>query len=164
MYASISTPCKLLLSVFADQASSGLQHRASAAARLPEARAPPQSATHRPRRQRRALLQKVALGASVKFVAEMVRFAYTCTTAIGSRILPRSIVSTLQGNGVAGITAALSVVMHNAVYCIAQHEGCRHAAQIDELRTSMLPCTFRTSKHASGSALTRAAALTVMPR
>lgn len=93
------------VAMFYDQAPSGLQHRASASAasRLPEATAPPQAATHRPRRQRPGLFQRMvrlpllAVGASVRIVTEIVRFGYACTTAVGSRVLPHSIVSALQG-------------------------------------------------------------------
>ena len=92
-------PCPL------DQAPQALQHRSTAAAthRLPQAVAPPQSAAHRPRRQRRGLFKRLvqlplmALGAGLKVIVEVVRFGYSCTTSIGSRVLPRSIMRTLQG-------------------------------------------------------------------
>ena len=40
----------------------------------------------------------MALGAGVKVIVEVVRFGYSCTTSIGSRVLPRSITRTLQGD------------------------------------------------------------------
>lgn len=94
------------VAMFYDQAPQALQHRSTAAAatqRLPQAVAPPQSAAHRPRRQRRGLFQRLvqlplmALGAGVKVIVEVVCFGYSCTTSIGSIVLPRSFTRTLQG-------------------------------------------------------------------
>lgn len=39
----------------------------------------------------------MALGAGVKVIVKVVRFGYSCTTSIGSRVLPQSITRTLQG-------------------------------------------------------------------
>lgn len=105
-------PCPL------DQAPQALQHRSTAAAthRLPQAVAPPQSAALRPRRQRRGLFKRLvqlplmALGAGVKVIVEVVRFGYSCTTSIGSRVLPRSITRTLQGESASILFIPLSSV------------------------------------------------------
>lgn len=90
----------------ADQPSQGLQHRSSAVTTThsaPEAQAPPPQALHRPRRQRRGFLGQLfqlpilVVGAGIKLVFEVVQFGYKCTTTVGSRVLPRSVTRTLQG-------------------------------------------------------------------
>ena len=119
VYPDLTADCSntLLVTVFAlspalltkhglpsDQPSQGLQHRAAAAAaQIPQAVAPPQSAMHRPRRQRRGFLSQLlqlpvlVVGAGLKLVFEVVHFGYQCTTSVGSRVLPRSVTRTLQG-------------------------------------------------------------------
>lgn len=40
----------------------------------------------------------MALGVGIKVVVDIVRFGYSCTTSVGNRVLPRSILRTFQGN------------------------------------------------------------------
>ncbi len=53
----------------------------------------------------------MALGAGVKVIVEVVRFGYSCTTSIGSRVLPRSITRTLQGELAPFLFLTLSSVL-----------------------------------------------------
>ena len=41
------------------------------------------------------------VGAGLKIVFEVMHFGYKCTTTVGSRVLPRSVTRTLQGERLA---------------------------------------------------------------
>ena len=115
----------------ADQASQGLQHRSNVTTtqRAPEANAPPPQALHRPRRQQRGLLGQLfqipilIVGAGIKIVCEVVKFGYQCTTTVGSRVLPRSVTRTLQGEKLAphnGATACMARRCHSSYVSLHQ--------------------------------------------
>lgn len=97
----------------------------------------------------------MALGAGVKVIVEVVRFGYSCTTSIGSRVLPQSITQTLQGELAPILFLPLSSV-HAQQTCISHVylalQIAMHLCTFTTLHTAARVCLalFCTRAHNSG--------------